>query len=394
MYNKMSNTLYIFGRRDEGLKQAYLDNSATTPVCPQAVEAAVRMMTVCFGNPSSLHTLGIQAEKELSEAREAVARLVGAAADRLIFTSGGTESNNLAILGGAAARARQGRHAVTTAVEHASVAAAFDQLEREGWTVERIRPEPDGSLPAERVAAACREDTALVSVMLVNNETGARHPVEGLVPLIRRMSPRALIHTDAVQAAGRMPLFAERMGVDLLTVSGHKLHAPKGSGALYVRKGVRLLPRQIGGGQEGGLRSGTEAAPVIAAFGAAAAVVPPFREQEALYRRLRERLLEGLASSAVFHLPPEGVPYIVSLSLPGLRSETLLHFLAERGIYVSGGSACSKGKRSPVLTAMGLPAAEIDSALRISFSWDNTLEEVDRLTEALRLAESTLARRP
>ncbi len=375
------------------MHQAYLDNSATTPVCPQAVEAAVRMMTGCFGNPSSLHTLGVEAEKELSAAREAVGRLIGADPARLVFTSGGTESNNLAILGGAAARIRQGRHAVTSAVEHASVAAAFDRLEQEGWTVERIRPDPDGTLPAERVANACREDTTLVSVMLVNNETGARHPVESLVPLIRKASPRALIHTDAVQAAGRIPFSAERMGVDLMTVSGHKLHAPKGVGALYIRRGVRILPRQIGGGQEGGLRSGTEAAPAIAAFGAAAAAVPPYREQETLYRALRERLIASLSSLAVFHLPPEGVPYIVSLSLPGLRSETLLHFLAERGVYVSGGSACSKGKRSPVLTAMGLPAREIDSALRVSFSWDNTPDEVDRLADALHLANRTLVRR-
>ena len=217
--------------------------------------------------------------------------------------------------------------------------------------------------------------------------------MESLVPLIRKASPRALIHTDAVQAAGRIPFSAERMGVDLMTVSGHKLHAPKGVGALYIRRGVRILPRQIGGGQEGGLRSGTEAAPAIAAFGAAAAAVPPYREQETLYRALRERLIASLSSLAVFHLPPEGVPYIVSLSLPGLRSETLLHFLAERGVYVSGGSACSKGKRSPVLTAMGLPAREIDSALRVSFSWDNTPDEVDRLADALHLANRTLVRR-
>ncbi len=210
--------------------------------------------------------------------------------------------------------------------------------------MERVRPERDGTLTVERIAAACREDTALVSVMLVNNETGARHPLETLVPEIRRISPRALIHTDAVQAAGRIPLSAERMGVDLLTVSGHKLHAPKGVGALYVRKGVRLLPRQIGGGQEDGLRSGTEAAPAIAAFGAAAAAVPPFREQEALYRRLRDRLLERLSPLGVFHLPPEGVPYIVSLSLPGLRSETLLHFLAERGIMYRAAPRARRGK--------------------------------------------------
>ncbi len=373
--------------------RTYLDNSATTAVCPQAAEAAVRMMTACYGNPSSLHTMGIEAEKALSSARASVARLLGVPAETLLFTSGGTESNNLAILGGAAARARQGRHAVTSAVEHPSVAAAFDQLEREGWTVERIRPDPDGSLPAERIASACREETTLVSVMMVNNETGARHPIERLVPAVRRAAPRALIHSDAVQAAGRLSISAERLGVDLMTVSGHKIHAPKGIGALYVRRGVRLQPRQIGGGQERGLRSGTEATPAIAAFGAAAEAVPAFREQETLYRTLRDRLLAGLSPAAVCHLPPEGVPYIVSLSLPGFRSETLLHFLAEREIYVSSGSACSKGKKSPVLTAMGLPAGEIDSALRISFSWDNTTDDVDRLTQALHLAEQTLIRR-
>ena len=373
--------------------RTYLDNSATTAVCPQAADAAVRMMTVCYGNPSSLHTMGIEAEKALSAARASVARLLGVPAETLLFTSGGTESNNLAILGGAAARIRQGRHAVTTAVEHPSVSAAFDQLEREGWTVTRVRPDPDGTLPAERIVSACRDDTVLVSVMMVNNETGARHPLERMIPAVRRTAPRALIHTDAVQAAGRLALSAERLGVDLMTVSGHKIHAPKGIGALYIRKGVRLQPRQIGGGQERGLRSGTEAAPAIAAFGAAADAVPPFREQEALYHTLKDRLLTGLPPSAVCHLPPEGVPYIVSLSLPGFRSETLLHFLAEREIYVSSGSACSKGKKSPVLTAMGLSADQIDSALRISFSWDNTIDDVDRLTQALRLAEQTLIRR-
>ena len=373
--------------------RTYLDNSATTAVCPQAADAAVRMITVCYGNPSSLHTMGIEAEKALLAARASVARLLGVPAETLLFTSGGTESNNLAILGGAAARIRQGRHAVTTAVEHPSVSAAFDQLEREGWTVTRVRPDPDGTLPAERIVSACRDDTVLVSVMMVNNETGARHPLERMIPAVRRTAPHALIHTDAVQAAGRLALSAERLGVDLMTVSGHKIHAPKGVGALYIRKGVRLQPRQIGGGQERGLRSGTEAAPAIAAFGAAADAVPPFREQEALYRTLRDRLRSGLSSSAVCHLPPEGVPYIVSLSLPGFRSETLLHFLAEREIYVSSGSACSKGKKSPVLTAMGLSADQIDSALRISFSWDNTIDDVDRLTRALHLAEQTLIRR-
>lgn len=378
------------------MRQAYLDNSATTAVCEQAVRKAVELMTSCYGNPSSLHTLGIEAEKELAQARREVARLLGAAPEEITFTSGGTEGNNLAVLGGAAARGRQGRHAVTTAVEHPSVAAAFDQLEKEGWEVTRLVPGAEGTLTAPAVAAACREDTVLVSVMTVNNETGARFPVEEMVPAIRRAAPRALIHTDAVQAAGKLPLKADRWGLDLMTASAHKLHGPKGCGALYIRKGVRLLPRTLGGGQEKGLRSGTEPMPAIAAFGAAAAAVPDFGEQECHYRGLRSRLLDRLQpvrDQIVCHLPEGGVPYIVNLSVPGLRSETMLHFLAERGVYVSSGSACSKGKKSPVLTALGLAPAEIDSALRISFSRYTAEEDVDQLADGLRAAMETLIRR-
>lgn len=382
----------------------YLDNSATTVVCRAAAEKALQVMTVCFGNPSSLHTVGIEAERELTAARQSVARLCGAAPDNILFTSGGTEANNLAILGAAAAKRRQGRHVVTTAMEHPSVAAAFDQLEQEGYTVTRLSPGAFGSdgsgiIEPEQLEKALRPDTVLVSIMLVNNETGAWMPCQQLVPIVRKHAPNALFHTDAVQAAGKMPLQAEKWDVDLLSVSGHKFHAPKGVGALYIKKGVRILPRVYGGGQENNLRSGTEPMPAIAAFGAAVEDLPPYDQQWAHYEQLQNRLLEGLKSSpalaeVVLNRPERAVPYIVNLSVPGIRSEVMLHFLADKGVFVSSGSACSKGKGSPTLTAWGLPADRIDSALRISFCRFNQPEDVDRLLEALEQGCRQLIRRP
>lgn len=373
----------------------YLDNSATTRVCPEAAAAMVTVMTERFGNPSSLHRLGFDAEQDVLAARRAVAVLIGGDGAQIVFTSGGTEANNLAILGGGAALSRSSRKAVTTAGEHASVAACFDELEKQGWTVTRVPLNADGSVTPAQIAAACGPDTALVSAMAVNNETGALLDIADTVKRVKAVAPRALFHTDCVQAAGKLPLKADRWGIDLMTVSSHKIHGPKGCGALYVRKGVRLLPRQIGGGQEKGLRSGTEAVPAIVGFGAAAAATPPFAEQDAHYRVLRERLLSGLADipDVRAHLPEKGVPYIVNLSLMGLRSETLLHFLAQRDVFVSGGSACSRGKRSPVLTAMGLPEPEVDAALRISFCRDNTEAQVQALCDALHEAAATLQRR-
>lgn len=372
----------------------YLDNAATTVVCKAAAEKALYMMTACFGNPSSLHTLGVNAERELSAARTAVAQLMGAAPDNVIFTSGGTEANNLAVLGGAAATARAGRHIVTTAVEHSSVAAACDELERQGYEVTRLIPGTDGMISPNQVAEACRPDTALVSIMLVNNETGARFAVEEMLPLVRQRAPRALFHTDCVQAAGKLPLHAKKWGVDLMSISGHKLHAPKGVGALYIRPGARILPRALGGGQENGYRSGTEAAPAIAAFGAAVRTLPDPTAAQVHFEALYQRLVNGLCTfpEARLHVPAVHVPYMLNVSLPGLRSETVLHFLAQRDVYISGGSACSKGKASPVLRAMGLPAAEIDSALRISLCHNNTEEDIDRFLAALHEADASLMR--
>ncbi len=371
----------------------YLDNSATTCVCREAADKAYAVMTEVYGNPSSLHSMGFRAEQEMTAARAAIGKLIGASPERLIFTSGGTEANNLAILGWAEAHAHGGRHIVTTAVEHSSVSAACDKLEKQGYEVTRLIPAADGTITAEQIVDACRPDTGLVAVMLVNNETGARFMLENAVAGIRRRSPQAHIHCDAVQAVGKIPVNAERFGVDSLTASAHKIHGPKGCGVLYLRKGVRILPRNVGGKQENGLRGGTEAAPLIAAFGAAATCVPPFPRQLACYDTLRQRLINGLSDcdGVVFHLPAGGVPYIIHLSVPGLRSETMLHFLAQRDIYVSSGSACAKGAKSPVLTAMGLPIGEIDSALRVSLCPQNTEEDIDRFIQALREAMDSLA---
>lgn len=377
------------------MSQTYLDNSATTRVCEAAAQAAYRLMTEAYGNPSSLHTLGFRAEQELTAARRQVAALVGCEEGEITFTSGGTEANNLAVFGAVAAHPHDGRHIVTTAVEHASVAAAIDTLEKDGCTVTRLVPDEHGVITADAIVTACRPDTVLVAVMLVNNEIGAKFPIDQAVPAIRRVSPKAHIHCDAVQAAGKLPLRAARWGVDSMAVSAHKIHGPKGVGALYLRRGARILPRQYGGKQETSLRPGTEAAPLIAAFGAAIGELPPPAKQMAHYDALRRHLLSRLESHPAvrFHLPAGGVPYIIHLSVPGYKSETLLHFLAQKEIYVSSGSACSKGAKSPVLTAMGLPAEEIDSALRVSLCRDNTIEDMDRFADGLLEAVEKLARK-
>ena len=373
---------------------AYLDNSATTKVCAAAAEKAAFMMTTCFGNPSSLHSLGFSAERELEAARASVATLLKADPSCVTFTSGGTEANNLAILGAAAAKKRRGNHVVTTAIEHPSVLEAFARLEAEGFEVTRVAPQKDGTILPRDLLAACREDTILVSAMAVNNETGAIFSWETVSAAIRKKSPLATLHCDAVQAAGKCALSFDKMGVDLCSVSGHKLHAPKGVGALFVKKGTRLLPpAALGGGQEKGVRSGTENMPAIAAFGEAVKALPSPAQQAAQYEALRAFLMSELSTldDVVFHVPEASVSYITHLSLLGRKSETLVHALAEKGVFVSGGSACAKGKKSHVLQAMNLPAAEIDSSLRISFSPDTTKEDIIAFCDALRFARNTLA---
>ena len=379
----------------ETQKEHYLDNSATTQVLPAVAEKAVELMVKEFGNPSSLHTRGFQARKLLEEARAQVADALGAQPEEITFTSGGTESNNLVLFGAAQARRRLGNKIVTTAAEHDSVLNPCRALEQQGFQVVYLKPDSTGRLWEEALAQAIDEKTILVSVMLVNNETGAVFPVEAAGKAIRRKKAPALLHTDAVQGFGKLPFTVKRLGVDLLTLSGHKIHAPKGIGALYVKKGVRVLPRTLGGGQERGLRSGTESVPLICALGEAVKQLPPARETLERVGELNSLLRQHLAQlpQVTIHSPEEGLPYVLNFSAGRVRGETMLHFLAERGVYVSSGSACGRAKPSHVLEAMGLPKEQVESALRVSFSRFSTREDVEALAEGLKLGLETLAHR-
>lgn len=374
-------------------QEIYLDNSATTRVCKAAADKALYMMTECYGNPSSLHSKGFAAEREMAAARESIAERLGAQPGEIYFTSGGTESDNLAILGAAHAKRRSGSRIVTTAIEHPAVLNTMAQLEKEGFEVVYVQPEADGNIPAEKFAAAIDAKTILVSVMAVNNETGAVLPLKEIAGIIKRRRSPALFHTDAVQAFCKQPLSMKKLGVDLISVSGHKVHAPKGVGALAVRSGVRILPHSFGGGQERGLRPGTEGVPQICAFGAAVRAMPAEREAEETVRAVRNHLLERLAEmpEVTLNSPENAVPYIVNLSAGHVRAETMLHFLAERGIYVSSGSACGKAKPSHVLAAMGLVKDRIETSLRVSLSAENTREEIDAFADALLLGMRTLS---
>lgn len=374
-------------------REIYLDNSATTRVCDEAAQKALELMTKCYGNPSSLHTMGLRAEEAMTAARRSIAAMLGAEEKNITFTSGGTESNNLALFGAAYALRRRGNRIVTTAVEHHSVLHAAQQLEKEGFEVIYLQPDAAGNIPAKAIFDAVNSKTILVSMMAVNNETGVIFPVETAAAAIRRAKAPALLHVDAVQAFGKMPLRPAKLGVDLMSISGHKVHAPKGIGALYVKTGVRILPRTFGGGQEKDLRPGTESVPLIGAFGAAVDAMPPMAEEAAAVQLLNRRLREELAAlpDVNIHSPENGLPYILNFSAGRVRAETMLHFLAQRGIYVSSGSACAKAARSHVLSAMGLPAAEIDSSLRVSFSRYNTEEDVAALAVALKEGLQTLA---
>ena len=376
------------------MEEIYLDNSATTRVCEKSAEKVLELMTQCYGNPSSLHKKGLEAQREVAHARQAVAVSLGAQPREIIFTSGGTEANNLAVLGGAAASRRRGKRIVTTAIEHPSVLEPMRQLEKEGFEVVFLTPDADGRVPEEAVLKAVTGDTILISVMAVNNELGSIQPIEVLKKAVKRAGAPALVHVDGVQAYGKLPLRPEKLGIDLLTVSGHKIHGPKGVGVLYVSKNARILPRTFGGGQERELRPGTEAAPLIAGLGAAAEELPDWRQAYSRMEKLRDYTLQKLSGleGVEVNSPVEGLPYLLNFSALGIRSETMLHFLAQRGIYVSSGSACAKGKQSHVLKAAGLPDSRISSAIRVSFSRENTERDVDALAEGVREGLACLAR--
>ena len=376
------------------MEEIYLDNSATTRVCEKSAEKVLELMTQCYGNPSSLHKKGLEAQREVAHARQAVAVSLGAQPREIIFTSGGTEANNLAVLGGAAAGRRRGKRIVTTAIEHPSVLEPMRQLEKEGFEVVFLTPDADGRVPEEAVLKAVTGDTILISVMAVNNELGSIQPIEVLKKAVKRAGAPALVHVDGVQAYGKLPLRPEKLGIDLLTVSGHKIHGPKGVGALYVSKNARILPRTFGGGQERELRPGTEAAPLIAGLGAAAEELPDWRQAYSRMEKLRDYTLQKLSGleGVEVNSPVEGLPYLLNFSALGIRSETMLHFLAQRGIYVSSGSACAKGKQSHVLKAAGLPDSRISSAIRVSFSRESTERDADALAEGVREGLACLAR--
>lgn len=373
--------------------EIYLDNAATTRVCPQAAEAALNAMVNDYGNPSSTPAKGRAALKLVMNARKQLARALGCEPWEIAFTSCGSESDNWAIWSGADYVSRKGGHVISSTAEHDAVRHAVDELERRGYEVTRLTPGSSGAITAGQVEAALREDTILVSLMLVNNETGAVTDIAAISKAVKKNNPRALVHTDAVQGFLKVPFRAKTLGADLISISGHKIHAPKGIGALYIKSGVRLRPLIVGGAQEDGRRAGTENVPYICAFGEAARV--GFKRAGEYQEQMRR--LRGLAAERLGREIPGlvtvggGAPHILSISLPGYRSEVLMNFLEERGIYVSRSSACKRGARSHVLEAMGLPAPVIDGTLRIGLSRETTEEEINAFCGALAEAASTLA---
>lgn len=377
------------------MTEHYLDNSATTQVCPEAAQAAFAAMTEIYGNPSSTHTKGREAKQLLDKSRKYVAEALGCTPAEVIFTSCGSESDNWAILGGAEYMSRKGKHVISSTVEHDAVRKSLDELERRGFTVTRLTPDSTGAIPVQSVVDALQDDTILVSLMMVNNETGAITDIASIARAMKRAKSQALLHTDAVQAFMKVPFSAKTLGADMISVSGHKIHAPKGIGALYIRDGLKLRPYIIGGGQENNRRAGTEAMPQIAAFGEACRIARAgLRENIEKMKNLRALAVETLSREIPEVVFVEGgAPHILSISLPGWRSEVLMNYMEAQGIYVSKSSACKKGARSHVLEAIGLDSKVIDGAIRIGFSRLNTEEDIYALCTALKEARDRLSHR-
>lgn len=364
----------------------YLDNAATTKPCGEAVSAAVDAMTENYGNPSSLHRAGLDAQLAVDKARKAIAASIGADSSEIYFTSGATESNNLALRGISAAYGRKRRKIVISSVEHASVDETASALEKNGFEIVRISPRDDGRFYADDFISACDENTCLVSMMLVNNETGYIMPVRETFVAVKRSFPEIITHCDCVQGYMKIPIKAASLGADLISLSAHKIHGVKGVGAIYIKKGVRVIPIVTGGKQEKGIRSGTESVPLIAAFGAAVDKFrPTIAERYERVSQLKVHLLGkmgGIENVAV-NSPSDGSPYVINISAVGKRSEIMLHFLESKGIYVSSGSACSKGQQSGVLGEFGISGKRADGAVRISITAQTTEEELDEFAEAL-----------
>ena len=365
----------------------YLDNSATTKPCAEAVEATTRAMTENWGNPSALYGFGIDTARLLRTARQQVAAALGAEPDRVFFTSGGTEADNWAIFSTAKRYGKKNKHIITTAIEHHAILNCTKELEAQGFEVTYLQPDNMGRITLDALKAALRKDTILVSIMMVNNEVGSVMPIEKMAKLTHRMCPDAIFHTDAVQGFLKVPFAAKTLGADLISVSSHKVHGPKGVGALYISPRLKSFPAMLhGGGQEGNFRSGTEGTPAIFGFAAAcAAGTATFREDIQKEKQLLDSLVEELSQlDCVAINGCHEAPHILSLSIPGVPTQNTINILQDHGICVSAGSACAKGHRSHVLEAMHLSPETMDGSFRISLCRDTTLEELQELVTVIR----------
>lgn len=364
----------------------YLDNSATTKPCPEAVDAMVNALTTGWANPSALYGFGIEGAKALRTARAQTAAAMGAQPDRVFFTSGGTEADNWAVFSTAKRFGKKNRHIITTAIEHHAIEHPMKELEAQGYEVTYLAPDALGRITLDALKQALRPDTFLVSIMMVNNETGAVMPIAQMAKLVHRVCPDAVFHTDAVQGFLKVPFQAKTLGADLISVSSHKIHGPKGAGALYISPRLRSLPPYLyGGGQESGLRSGTEAMPAIMGFAAACAAGAKTLSQDIAHEAaLRDHLIQRVSAMEGVQINgAHDAPHILSLSVPGVPTQNTLNLLQEDGICVSAGSACAKGHRSHVLTAMNVRPEVIDGAFRVSLCRYNTQQEIDLLADAL-----------
>lgn len=365
----------------------YLDNASTTKPCAEAVETIIRCLTTDYGNPSSLHKMGLNAQLYMDNARKSIAKVLGCNnVDSILFTSGATESSNISILGTAKIYGKRKKKVVTTTIEHASVKECFNELERQGFEVVRVSPNKDGEITYQDIVNAVDDNTFLVSCMLVNNETGYILPIEKAYNGIKKKYPDVITHCDCVQGFLKVPINVRTLKADLISISGHKVHAPKGVGALYVSKGTRISKSNLGGKQERGFRSGTEALPNIAGFGSAVEVYyPTIKERFEYVSKLKQYLIDSISkySWICINSKEDASPYIVNISVLGVRSEIMLHFLEEKGVYISSGSACSKGEKSGVLSQFGLSERHSDSAIRVSFCETNTTQDIDAFATAL-----------
>ncbi len=365
----------------------YLDNSATTKPCPEAVEAINDAMIHNWGNPSALYDFGIDTARMILTARSQVAKAMGAENDRIFFTSGGTEADNWAIFGTVKRLGKRGKHIITSAIEHHAVLNCMKELEAQGYEVTYLQPDSDGRISLDSLKSVLRQDTILVSVMLVNNETGAVNPIGQMAKLTHRLSPNAFFHTDAVQGFLKVPFSAKALGADLIAVSSHKVHGPKGTGALYISPRLKSFPALLlGGGQESGYRSGTEATPAIFGFAAACTALSATMQQDiSREKELLDNLISELCKlDGVVINGCHDAPHILSLSIPGVPTQNTINILQEDGICVSAGSACAKGHRSHVLAAMKLSPEIIDSSFRVSLSKETTQDDIDTLISGIK----------